>query len=226
MRPPLFEVTSAAADAAARRLTRKENVKAALRITTDDDDTLIEQYIDRVSASAAKYCKLARAVGTTPPTFGTETLCATWFAECGCASRGNLLILPWRAPFGAMSGVVEGGTTLTGGDDYELLQGGLLLRLDAVTQAPKLWSGSKIVVAYTAGWSLPDGVPPEIEGPVIEQVKLAYLASDRDPALKSDSTTDIGAETYALVGSESIGESGLLKALEDALADFRDRSEG
>ena len=226
MRPPLFEVTSAAADAAARRLTTKENVKAALRITTDGDDTLIDQYIDRVSATAAKYCKLARAVGTTPPTFGAETLRATWFAESGCLHRGDILILPWRAPFGAISSVVEGGITLTEGNGYELLQGGLLLRLDAVTQAPKLWSSSKIVVAYTAGWSLPDGVPADIEGPVIEQVKLAYLASDRDPALKSDSTSDVGAETYALPGSESIGESGLLKSLEEALSDFRDRSEG
>jgi hypothetical protein len=125
-----------------------------------------------------------------------------------------------------MSSVVEGGTTLTEGNDYELLQCGLLLRLDAMTQAPKLWSGSKIVVAYTAGWSLPDGVPADIEGPVIEQVKLAYLATDRDPALKSDSTSDVGAETYALPGSDNIGESGLLKSLEEALSDFCDWSQG
>ena len=72
MRPPLFEVVTPAANAAARRLTTKENVKAALRSTTTDDDTLIEQYIDRVSAQAVRHCRLARA-GTTPPTFGAET---------------------------------------------------------------------------------------------------------------------------------------------------------
>jgi hypothetical protein len=226
MRPPLFEVTLAAPNAAARRLTTKENVKAALRITTDGDDSLIEQYIDRVSASAAKYCKLASAVGTVAPTFGTETLRATWFVENGGAYRGDTLVLPWRAPFAAISSVVEGGTTLTEGDDYELLQGGLLLRLDAVTQAPKLWSSSQIVVAYTAGWSLPDGVPPDLEGPVIEQVKLAYLASDRDPGIRAETIPDLEQVEYSVPGGATIGRSGLLAPLEEALSPFKDWSQG
>src|SRR4051812_2618773 len=124
MRPPMVEVMSGTADAAARRLTTKENVKAALRITRDSDDTLIEQYIDRVSASAAKYCKLALAIGTAPPTFGAETLRATWFAEPGRCT--DTLVLPWRAPFGAITSIVENGVNLTEGTDFELFNGGLI----------------------------------------------------------------------------------------------------
>lgn len=222
MRAPLFEVQTAAVNAAARRLTTKENVKAALRITTATDDTLIEQYIDRVSALVAAYCKLARAA-TIPPTFGAETLRATWYAESGCYFRdSDQLILPWRAPLSAITSVVEDGTTLTADTDYKLLAGGLLLRLDSVTFAPKLWSGGKIVVVYTAGWSLPGSVPAEIEGVVIDQVKLAYLGTDRDPGLRSDTTDGVGAEAWAVAGGDSIGTSGLLKPLESALGPFRD----
>ena len=225
MRAPLFEVVTAAADPAARRLTTKENVKAVLRETGNDDDTLIDQYIDRVSARAAAFCRLARA-GTSVPTFGAETLRATWYAESGCYYRDvDQLILPWRTPVSAISSVVEDGTTLTADTDYKLLGGGLLQRLDSVTFAPKLWSGGKIVVVYVAGWSLPGSVPAEIEGAVIDQVKVGYLGTDRDPALRSDSTDGLGAETWAVPGGDSMGAYGLLAPLEEVLDVFRDRTQ-
>ena len=225
MRAPLFEIVTAAANAAARRLTTKENVKAALRATGTSDDTLIDQYIDRVSARAAVYCKLART-GTTPPTFGAEALRATWYAEPGCYYReADQLLLPWRVPVTSISSVVEDGTTLDPNTDYKLLDGGLLQRLDSVTFAPKLWSGGKIVVVYVAGWSLPGSVPAEIEGAVIDQVKVGYLGTDRDPALRSDSTDGLGAETWAVPGGDSMGASGLLAPLEEVLDVFRDRTQ-
>jgi hypothetical protein len=199
-----------------------------MRITDTANDTLIDQYIDRVSAQAAGHCKLAYA-GATPPTFGAETLRATWFAEPGCYYRRDLyvgdeiglLILPWRTPLVAITSVVENGVTLTEGTDYELMAGGLLQRLSSDTLAPKLWSGGKIVVVYTAGWSLPASVPPEIEGPVIEQVKMAYLATEEDPRLRSETTEGVGSESRYDSGGGNIGESGLLRSLETALTPFR-----
>lgn len=227
MRPPLFEVTSPAVDAAARRLTTKENVKAALRITTATDDALVDQCIDQVSASVVTYCKMARPVGTTPPTFGAETLRATWFAEDGCQYRDvDKLVLPWRAVFGAIISAVEDGVTLSEGDDYELMSGGLLQRLDSVTSVPKLWSSGKIVVVYTAGWSLPTDVPPDLEGRVIEQVKLAYLGTDRDPGVRAQTIFNVEQTEFSVAGGTSIGRSGLLTALENALSPFKDWSQG
>ncbi len=83
------------------------------------------------------------------------------------------------------------------------------------------WSTGKIVVSYTAGWSLPTDVPAELEGQVIEQVKMKYLATDRDPALRSENTPDVWSGSYAVAGGDSIGESGLLKSLEGALSPFK-----
>ena len=82
-------------------------------------------------------------------------------------------------------------------------------------------STGKIVVSFTAGWSLPTDVPAELEGQVVEQVKMKYLATDRDPALRSENTPDVWSGSYGVAGGDSIGESGLLKSLEAALAPFK-----
>jgi hypothetical protein len=88
------------------------------------------------------------------------------------------------------------------------------------------WSTGKIVVSWTAGWSLPAEVPAELEGQVIEQVKMKYLATDRDPALRSENTPDVWSGSYAVAGGDSIGESGLLRSLEVALSPYRVWSAG
>ena len=82
-------------------------------------------------------------------------------------------------------------------------------------------------------WSLtrlagrfPTEVPAELEGQVIEQVKMRYLATDRDPALRSENIPDVWSGSYAVAGGDAIGRSGLLVALEDALAPFKDWSQG
>jgi hypothetical protein len=221
---PLFEVVTPAANAAARRLTTAARVRAALRVTTTADDMLIESIIDRASATAAGFCRLARDQLGAVPTFGAETLRATWYAATGSAYRGSRLVLPWRVPVTAVSSVVEAGTTLAANTDYRLLGGFLLQRLSDDT--PCAWSTGKIVVVYAAGWALPDGVPAEIEGPLIEQAKLAYLGTDRDPGVRSEMVPDVHQVQFNVAGGDAIGRSGLLVALEDALAPFKDWSQG
>ncbi|NQW53701.1 MAG: hypothetical protein HQ465_20920 [Rhodospirillales bacterium] len=108
--------------------------------------------------------------------------------------------------------------------DFRLVGGGMLERMADDSAIP--WSSTKIMVTYTAGWLLPDGVPAELEGQVIEQVKMRYLATDRDPALRSENTPDVWSGSYAVAGGDSIGESGLLRALEEALSPYRDWSAG
>ena len=221
MNPPLFEVVTPAGSATARRLTTAAKVQAALRMGAVDT-TLIESIIDAVSGECVRFCNLARAVAGPVPTFGQEVVRATWLGTD--MSRSSILVLPWRAPVTAVSSVVEDGTSLALNTDFRLVGGGMLERMADDTLV--CWSTGKIVVSWTAGWSLPAEVPAELEGQVIEQVKMKYLATDRDPALRSENTPDVWSGSYAVAGGDSIGESGLLRSLEVALSPYRVWSAG
>ena len=213
---PLFEVTTPAATAAARRLTTAAKVRALVGSPTGDD-TKIETLIDGVSAECAAFCGLARPANmASPPTFGQEVVKATWLQAC--EPRGTMLVLPWRVAV-TPGQVVENGTNLTVNTDYRLLGGGMLERISG--DAPVRWSSGRIVVPYTAGWELPDGVPPELERQVIEQVKMAYFGADEDPAVRSETVPGVYQASYAVAGGDSIGRSGLLVSLESALGPFK-----
>lgn len=221
MSPPLFEVVTPTASAALRRLTTAANVRAMIG-SPAGDDTKLESIIDRVSGDAATFCKLARDVAGALPTFGSEALRATW--QKASATRRTRLILPWRTPVTAITSIVEDGVALAVGTDYKLVGGSMIERLSDDT--PICWSCGKIVVLYTAGWSLPAGVPPTLEGKVIEQVKTVYMCADRDHAIRSETINDVYAAQYAVPGGDSIGASGLLMELESALSPFKDWSAG
>ncbi len=211
---PRFEVTSTEVVVASRRLTTAAAVRAALKDTSSTYDTLIESIIDRVSADCVNFCNLARDIGGKQPTFVSETLRATWLiTNCG---RDHELLLPWRAPVTAITSVVEDGVTLTSAD-YQLTAGGILERIS--NDAPMPWSTGKIVVVYVAGVTA-GTIPPELEGKVIDQVKMLYLGTDRDGALRSEAVPDVYQASYGVIGGDSISESGLLKSLEHALAPY------
>jgi hypothetical protein len=214
--PPLFEVVTPAVSAAARRLTTAAKVQAALRMGAVDT-TLIESIIDAASGECTRFCNLARGAAGPVPTFGLEVVRATWLATD--MDRSSVLILPWRTPITTVGSVIEDGTTLVMNAGFRLLGSGMLERM--ANDTPVCWSPGKIVVSWTAGWPLPAEVPAELEGQVIEQVKMKYLATDRDPALRSENTPDIWSGSYAVAGGDSIGESGLLKSLEVALSPFK-----
>lgn len=212
---PLFEVTTSAATAAARRLTTAAKVRALIG-SPAGDDTKIETLIDGVSAECASQCGLARPANmASAPTFGQEVVKATWLKAS--RSRGTMLTLPWRVAI-TPGQVVEDGVNLAVNVDYRLVGGGMLQRISGDT--PVRWSGGKIVVPYTAGWVLPDGVPPELERQVIEQVKMAYFGAGDDPRVRSEAIPDTYQASYAVAGGDSIGRSGLLLSLEGALVPF------
>lgn len=217
---PLFEVVTPTANAAARRLTTAEKVRTTIG-SPAGDDTLLESIIDRVSARAAQHCKLAQDPVGTPLTFGAESLRATYFKSA--RERGSKLMLPWRIPVTAFSSIVEDGVTLEEGTDFEQTGRGILQRLSS--DAPCHWSCGKIVVTFTGGWSLPGGVPPDLEEQVIEQVKAMYLGRTRDNTVRNETITDVGAWQYSVPGGDSIGSSGLLMSLESALSPYKDWSQ-
>jgi hypothetical protein len=215
--PDLLETVTPADAGETRRLTTKEKVKTLLGESGTTNDTLLDQLIDQVSDDVARWCGLDADSAGGFPTFGAETLRATWYALTG--ERDDILLLPWR-PSPAATTVVENGITLASGQDYRLLAGARLQRLCGDTPVP--WDPCvKVVVTMTAGWTLPEGVPAGLEARVIDQVKLAYMGRDRDTALRSESEPDLYSATYAVAGGDTIGESGLLVALESVLAPYR-----
>lgn len=210
---PLFEVTSAAANAAARRITTAAYVAATM--SAPPANSILEAYIDEISAKAPQFCGLAND-GINPPTFAAETCRATWFVADRV--RGPKLLLPWRMPI-TISSVVENGITLTAGDDYRLLPGAALLRLSS--DATYYWSTEKIVVTFAAGWAtLSANAPIDLQAAVAEQVKYRAWAINRDPALRSESEPDVYSASYAVAGGDNIGKSGLLVQVESALRPY------
>lgn len=221
----LLETTAAApATTDARSLTTVAGVKLALKISGTDSDALIAALIPRVSALVVDHCRLARDGAGAVPTFGRETLRATWYAESG-ACRGADLYLPWRAPVYSLDSVVEDGTTLTVGTDVVLpgAIGGRLRRLSG--DAPAGWSGGKIVVTWKAGFalttSLAANIDATIETAAIEQVKAMLLGADRDPAIRSESAPDLAAVSYTVPGGDAQGGAVLLPTVRDMLAPWR-----
>lgn len=215
---PLFEVVTPAASAAARRLTTAAYAGATM--SEPPSDSILESYIDEVSAKAAQYCGLAIDTAMTPPTFASETLRATWFAaDC---YRDSKLLLPWRVPVTSITSVVENGVTLTASDDYRLIGGATLLRLCGDGETPSFWSTAKIVVVYVAGWAatLSSNAPADLQAAVAEQVKYRALAIPRDSAIRSEAVPDVYSATYALPGGDNVGASGLLIQVEAALAPY------
>lgn len=217
-----FEVTTPAADAGSRRLTTAARVRALIG-SPPTDDAKLESIIDGISAECARHCKLARPFNmASPPTFGQEVVKATWLA--GCDRRPTALVLPWRVAISSIGQVVENGVNLTTNVDYQLTSGGLLERLSGDRAAN--WSHGKIVVPYTAGWMLPNGVPAELERQVIEQVKMAYLTIDDEPGLRAEAVPDVYSASFSVAGGDTIGESGLLRSLEAALDAFKNWAMG
>jgi hypothetical protein len=217
---PLFEVTTPAADAAARRLTTAQKVQDVLFGGTATDTTLINTFIDRVSASAAAYCRLAKDPIGTVPTFGRETCRATW-RKLPCGLRGPQLLLPWRVPVSSITSIVEDDETLVVGDDYKLLGAAVLERRSS--GFPVRWSSGEIVAVYVAGWvvSTSGAVPDDIEAAVIDQVKLMYQTRKRDLTLRSEQVPDVYSATFSVAGGDSIGASGLMVQVESALGDYK-----
>lgn len=196
----LLETTSAASSAA-RWLTTRANVKTAMGISSVDRDGLIDFLIPRASALIVGACGLVADGAGGQPTFGLETLRAT-FRNCGCA-RGEVLTLPWRVPVAGITACVEDGVTLVAGTDFELIgtKPGKLRRLSDGSPAP--WASAAILITFSAGWSLPEAVPPDMEAAAIEQVRAMVFAVKRDPAIRSESVPEVASKSYALPGGDT-----------------------
>jgi hypothetical protein len=138
-----------------------------------------------------------------------ETLAETFTRSPWLRGRRNKIVLARRPVIEIVA--INVGDVVIDPDDY-LLDGasGTLERTGAGACELNLASTrSNTVVTYRAGWTLPPEtnftLPLDIEGALIGMIRSARFAADRDPAVKSEWTTDIERIDY-WVGQ--IGENG------------------
>ena len=220
----LFEtVTAAASTDAERNLTTSAAVKAALRITTTDSDTLIADLIPRVSQLVTDHCRLARDAAGSKPTFARETLRATWHASSDHRCRGVELYLPWRLPLVSIDSVVEDGETLTAGTDF-VVTGARPTRLQRMSgDTPIDWANAKIVVTFKAGFAttMSGNIDEALEAAAIEQLSAMIAGAGRDPLIRSESFEGLGTVAYSTAGGDMLGAQFLLPSVRDMLAPWR-----
>lgn len=218
----LETVTPAASTDAARNLTTTASVKTALKIANSDSDTLIADLIPRVSKLIVEDCRLDRSAAGAVPTFARETLRATWYVAN--KGRGCELWLPWRPPFASLTSVVEDGVTLTVNTDHVVVGNGrvtILRRMSSDT--PTWWSCNKIVVTWLGGFAsvMSSNIERDLEAAAIEQIRGALFGADRDPAIRSESTPDVGMTAYSVPGGDTMGANVLFPAVRSMLAGWR-----
>lgn len=177
----MLTVTIAAAD---RTLLTLAEIRAAVGVTDGSYATELADLNARVAEAITNECGVEPA-GSSLPTLREESLTQTWRAVC---SKSCLWLA--RAPVSSIASVVVDGTTLDAAD-YEA-DGWRLIRLD--DDAPVVWSGTKIVVSYTAGWAT---VPHNLK---LAAVKLARTLWSED----GPSAMDPGIKRVRTDGVEEI----------------------
>ena len=163
-------------------LTTVAAVRTQLGLTDNSETENLARWISQASDTIAKFCNRIFAEETVAETFRLrrreDGICLT------------------RFPASAIVSVVENATTLAA-TDYELASdggGGVLNRLRNDREGE--WPIGKIVVTYTAGYALPNGLPDGIERAAIMLVSQYRNTSDRDPQIRSESIEGSGSTSY------------------------------
>lgn len=184
-------------------LTTLLNVKTDLSIPDTDPtiDIYLRRCITQISGAVASECNRVWAYQV----YQDQIRLARDVADFAINTSPEYLTLR-KNPVVSVISVTEDGTLLVLGTDYEVDIGvGRVYRLNS-SGNQTVWSSQKIVIQYGAGWTLPSALvagpnlllvdAPEVEEAVINLVKARYLSKDRDPFLKSDEVTGVGAQTF------------------------------
>ncbi len=180
----MFEVVTAANDLS---LATIEQLRVAAGLAEDDGsrDPELTALGERLAEDVSTACRIV-SDGVNPPTLRSETVRDTYRLK---SNTGSLILS--RRFVSSLISVVESGTTLTA-DEYELdAEAGLLKRLSGDTEIS--WPSGKHVVDYIAGFT---DVPASLSGVVKDEAKLRLSESERDPAVKSETTEGIDSVDY------------------------------
>lgn len=179
-------------------LTILESVKRELHIATTAEDQRLSQWIKQASQVIANHCNRVFALETVRETLRVP---ANNFYQ---VSTNNSIVLR-RFPIAQIISVTENGIVLTS-DEYTFdPAAGILSRLngDTIVQWPRL----KIIVDYTTGYELLQGLPFDIERACISLVRQIRSQSTRDPLAKRIEVPDVSMVEY-WVGQ--VGQNGAM----------------
>lgn len=200
MTDSLLTVTAPAASA---RLVSLAAVKADLGISDSASDTWLQMAIDDASSAIAAECRRV---------FGVQVLAETFRLP---VSAGVLILSAIPVLASPALTVTEGGIALTAGTHYECgLESGLLYRLSGSAGLRTRWTASPVVVAYSAGWVLPEAgttnLPPAVAAVAKALVRAAYGARGTSPNVQAEQAEGVGRVQY-------FDRGGMQAALDDAM---------
>ncbi|HEY4136490.1 MAG TPA: phage head-tail connector protein [Alphaproteobacteria bacterium] len=185
------------------------NLKAALNITDTSLDAFLQSEITAASGVVAAACNR---------TLVNEVVEETIRYVHPYRRRAALRLT--RYPIVAVSMVTVDGVDLSD-SDYEVVnQSGFLQRLsnDGIIQ----WSGSKVVVAYSGGFTLGANVPSGLSEAVTRMVKAKYYAQSRDPMIKGEDVVGVGSTQYWVGSAPGGGDAGLPADIMGLISPFRE----
>ncbi len=155
-------------------------IRTAMGIVDQSEDQALTGFLNRASDVIARHCKRVFALETVEEQFRLDQL------------REELILA--RYPVGEITSIVENGVTLAA-SDYEVAKDrGIVTRLTGDRSC--YWSPSKITVVYSAGFDLPTDAPEALQQACIQLVKAYYMASDRDPMVRSEGVDAISNASY------------------------------
>ena len=156
------------------------DARAALGIPDGSEDEALGAFIVRASDVIARHCRRVIALETVAQTLRIDRY------------RDDLVLA--RYPVTAIASVTENDTAVDAAD-YELNpDSGLVSRLRNDRLA--WWPTGKIVVTYSAGYTLPDDTPGALAQACLQLVKAYYLGADRDPMLRSETVEALSSASY------------------------------
>lgn len=191
-RTPVLSVTSPASDLT---LLTIAELRSAVGLTNNSRDADLIRIGTRIADALTQACHVS-ADGATPPTLRLETLTDTfrlnqWWGRLRHQTDRETLVLS-RRPIVSIISVVEIGVTLDPTSDFEVRSAaGELTRL--FNDEPSRWGPGKIVVSYTAGWSI---VPEGLKRAAEKLTRFYWAEASRDPLLRSEIVTGLGEKTY------------------------------
>ncbi len=199
----MFVVTT---PASSRSLLSQAELRSAIGVTDNSQDTALATIGARVAALISGACRVARS-GQHEPTLLSETITETFRLakdkECLIPARR----FAWQVDSLSIDGVAQ--TT----DDYELEPNtGLIYRLSG--DARVCWSCGKIVAVYKAGFSV---VPDDLKLAAAKLVSELYTVGTRDPNLRRVKIEGVSEREYFIFGA---GASPVHKEVSELIAPF------
>lgn len=149
-------------------LVTLEAARAELGTSTATDET-VGSWITQASKAVCDYCRRV---------FIAETVTEIFRLQC----RSACLFLT-RYPVTEVSGITESGTALAMTDYEANAESGIVIRLSS--DDPVMWTPSKIVVSYSAGYAQ-DEVPEPIQRATLRLIRAYSDAGSRDPMVRSE----------------------------------------